>query len=600
MKKRIFKNLYYIIKYNWMTLILFELFYKGLILVGMAPFIKYMLNTTMKSANVNYLTTDNIIKIVTNPVSIILILLIILCMAFYIFFELTAMVICFDKSIRFSSIGLIELIKKSFEKSIKVINLKNILLIAFVIIIIPLTNVVLTSGFIEKIKIPEYIAEYIYSNKILNLVYMIFTLGIYFLAIRWIFSIHEITLNTDSFKVATKNSVSLTKGKRFKIFIYSIVLIISTAIVGIIILFLIVILIGLGIKYYIGNSDYAKVMFVNKISIIIQYSVFIASIIHFIINIGFLSVLYYEYNDEYKYDLKKLTLKKHNKHFKRNIFKLAIIILGICIESYSFPFNNQDLLNMEFLYNTTAIAHRAASTIAPENTISALKEAIISKAEYAEMDVQQTKDEELIIMHDSNFKRTTGVNKNVWEVNYDEVKNYDAGSYFSETFKGEKIPTFDEVIKNAKDKIKILIEIKVNGHENNIEKQVIDLINENNFSSQCVISSLDKEVLKKVKEIDSNIKTCYLGAIAYGDFYEWDYVDIYALESTFVNKNIVNKIHNSGKQIFVWTINEGELMRKMIDLNVDSIITDNPNLVNYELYTIKNISMKKVADILFD
>ncbi|WP_315079390.1 glycerophosphodiester phosphodiesterase [uncultured Clostridium sp.] len=600
MNKRILNNFYILIRYNWMTLILFELLHKGLILIAIMPFINYMLSSLMKSANIIYLSTDNITKILTNPISIILILLIILALAFYIFFELTSIIICFDKSIKFSKIGLIELIKESLKRSIRIIYTKNILLIAFVIFIVPLTNLVLTSGFIGRIKLPEYIIDYIYSNNMLNILYIILMLGIYILAIRWIFSIHEITLNTDSFKEARQKSISLTKGKIFKIFIYSTGLFMLTAIIGYIISYVIIILIGLLTKHYIGNVDHAKNIFISRTIIFKDYAIFISSVIQFIVSIGFLSAIYYEYNQVYGCNLKELRHKKPKDSIIKNIFRLSIIFLGICIESFTFSLNNVSPFNTEFLYNTTATAHRASSITAPENTIAALKEAIISQAEYVEIDVQETKDGELIIIHDSNFKRTTGIDKNVWEVDYDEVKTYDTGSYFSVDFKGEKIPTLDEVIKNSKGKIKLLIEIKANEHANNMEQKVIDLIKKNNFENQCVIASMSKDVLQKIKKIDPNLKTCYISAIAYGNFYDWDYVNIYAIESTFVNKNIIDKIHNSGKQIFVWTINDKNLMKKMIDLNVDSIITDNPFLVNDVIYWNKNGFVNKVADYLFN
>ncbi len=87
------------------------------------------------------------------------------------------------------------------------------------------------------------------------------------------------------------------------------------------------------------------------------------------------------------------------------------------------------MFNTSFSFYTTAIAHRAGAEMAPENTLAAIEEASHAKADYAEIDVQETKDGELIVLHDSNFKRTTGVDKNVWDVNYNEVKTYDAGSF---------------------------------------------------------------------------------------------------------------------------------------------------------------------------
>lgn len=215
--------------------------------------------------------------------------------------------------------------------------------------------------------------------------------------------------------------------------------------------------------------------------------------------------------------------------------------------------------------------------------------------------MQETKDGALIIIHDSNFKRTTGVYKNTWEVNYDEVKTYDAGSYFSSDFSGEKIPTLQEVIDSAKGKVELVIEIKLNGHEkSDVTKRVLDLIKANKIEHQSIIASMDKDVLKRVKELDSSIETCYLTAVAYGNLYNWDYVDIYGIESTFVNKTMINEIHNNGKKIFVWTVNSSKLIDKMIELNVDSIITDNPYLVSDSIFWKKNGYINKVANALFN
>ncbi|HBN6114166.1 TPA: glycerophosphoryl diester phosphodiesterase membrane domain-containing protein, partial [Clostridioides difficile] len=148
------------------------------------------------------------------------------------FFEFTSVIICFNRSIKCEKIGLFELIKMSFKKSINLLYPKNILLFIFVLLIIPLVNTVLISGFIGKIQIPDYILDYIKSNNILNIVYMISLFIIYILVIRWIFSVHEITLNTENFKIARKESVNLIKGRIIRTVIYSLILSLVMAIIG--------------------------------------------------------------------------------------------------------------------------------------------------------------------------------------------------------------------------------------------------------------------------------------------------------------------------------------------------------------------------------
>ncbi|MDY7860489.1 glycerophosphoryl diester phosphodiesterase membrane domain-containing protein, partial [Clostridioides difficile] len=159
--KNILSKFIFMIRYNFSTLILFELFYKGLALLLILPSIKYIFDNLLKSLNIFYLNMDNIIKILSNPISIVLIILSVIILAFYAFFEFTSVIICFNRSIKCEKIGLFELIKMSFKKSINLLYPKNILLFIFVLLIIPLVNTVLISGFIGKIQIPDYILDYI-------------------------------------------------------------------------------------------------------------------------------------------------------------------------------------------------------------------------------------------------------------------------------------------------------------------------------------------------------------------------------------------------------------------------------------------------------
>ena len=596
MRKGILGNFILLLRYNLGTLILFELFHKGIALILVLPIIKYILESAMHNSGIIYLSTDNVFKILTNPISIVLLILLLLTLGFYVFFEFTATIICFDKSIRYEKIGIFKLIRLGLYKSVKILYPRNYLLMIFILLIIPLTNLTLTSGFIGELKLPEYILDYIKSNNILNLLYMILMIILYMLVIRWIFSIHEITLNISSFKEAKNESNRITKGKTIKIFLYSIGTFIVFSIIGYIIYYLMIILIALWTKHYGVGNDLSEI-FISKAIIFKDYSIFIASVSSFILNLGFISAIYYNYKDITFHKSKQKNLKLS---IIKKVITIIVILILVPIEAMAFSIHSNTLFNIEFFYNTTATAHRGASIAAPENTLSAFKEAILAQAEYIETDVQETKDGELILLHDSNFKRTTGVDKNVWEVNYDEVKNYNAGHYLNSGYYVENIPTLDEAIKYVRGRCKLLIEIKLNGNESqDIIEKVIKVIKENKVENQCVIASMNKDVLKKVKELDSTLLTCYLTALAYGDFYTWNYVDIYGIESTFVTKGLINDIHNKGKQIFVWTVNDQDTMSKMIDLNVDSIITDDPFLVNDTIYLKKNDFIKIIADYLF-
>lgn len=104
--------------------------------------------------------------------------------------------------------------------------------------------------------------------------------------------------------------------------------------------------------------------------------------------------------------------------------------------------------------------------------------------------------EALFCLHDETFSRTTGEDKKVWEVDYDEVKNYDAGSWFSSEFHVEPIPKLQDILERAKGNIKLMIELKFTGHESNLVEDVVSLIEKYDIIDHCDIGSLNLDILR--------------------------------------------------------------------------------------------------------
>ena len=231
------------------------------------------------------------------------------------------------------------------------------------------------------------------------------------------------------------------------------------------------------------------------------------------------------------------------------------------------------------MYPTRAqvTAHRGDSKHAPENTMSAFELAVENQADIIELDVRQTKDGRYIIMHDENLKRTIGVNHKVGEVDYEYIEGLDAGIKFSEEYKGEKIPTLEEVLIFAKDNDVFLnIELKPAKTDTNYTQGIVDLLNEYDMLGQCVVASADYDAIKEVKAINSDITTVYIMNMAVGNFSDMEYVDIFSIKHTFITANMVRDIHKSGKEIYAWTVNSEADIKNLLLLDVDSIITDNP------------------------
>jgi len=225
--------------------------------------------------------------------------------------------------------------------------------------------------------------------------------------------------------------------------------------------------------------------------------------------------------------------------------------------------------------------HRGAAAEAPENTIAAIEKAIEAGADYCEIDVQESADGILVVVHDADLKRVAGADAKIHETNCEDLQKFDVGSWFSDEFKGEKIPTLDEVINLAKGRIKLNIELKYNGHDRQLATRIAEAVARRQFEENCVLTSLEIEGLHEAKRANPKLKIGLAVARALGDLtkIESDFLSINADFATAAN---VDTIQQDGKAVHVWTVNDRETMLRLIDLGVDNIITDDPRLL-YEV-----------------
>ena len=217
--------------------------------------------------------------------------------------------------------------------------------------------------------------------------------------------------------------------------------------------------------------------------------------------------------------------------------------------------------------------------MAPENTLPSFEAAIDAEADCAELDVQLTKDGVVMLTHDTNLKRTTGKNANIYDLTYDEVRKLDAGSFFGEEFKGTRIPTLQEVMDLCKGKIRLNIEIKPSSETPDLEEKVARLIVDNDWVDDCTVTSLNYESLGKVKEVDDSIQCGYILAVGVGNYYGLESADFFSVEATFVSQNMVSALHALGKKVSVWTIDRESDAEKVRDYGVDDIITGDVEMV---------------------
>ncbi len=578
--------------YNIKTLVKFEVIYKFLSALIFMPLFLGGFRLITKISGYSYLTFENFFSFLTNPLVIIFLLILLVLLTFYTVIDIGTIIVILDSSYNEKRIGVRNSVIIALSKIKKIFKLKNILLSFLVIFLIPFLHIGVSSSFIGTIKIPEFILDHIFKDKFLLSLYIGVVALLIYLLFRWLYGIHYFILEDCDFKEARKRSINLSKKNKIKDFLVILGVQFIIALIYVVFILLGIALIVLLYKLW-GKVNILGNLAITIIWLLIAVSFVVMTLLSTPISYAIISGLFYKHKEKIGEKIVHVNIKEQekntiNKKFKTLKYIVIILLIGSGTVLTYEVINGKNDLKIEYVRLMDVTAHRGASVKYPENTMRAFRGAKEMGADFIELDVQQTKDKKLIVLHDTNLKRTTGVNKNTWDVTYEEIEKLDAGSFLDKKFKGEKIPLLEEVIKYAKNNnIKLNIELKPTGKETDFESSVVELIKKYDFLDSSVVTSQVYEVLENVKKCDKNVKTVYVMSLAYGDILKLDAADNFSIEASSINKLLVKKLHNAGKEIYAWTVNTKESISKMIELNVDNIITDDIILARDTIYTSK-------------
>jgi len=231
------------------------------------------------------------------------------------------------------------------------------------------------------------------------------------------------------------------------------------------------------------------------------------------------------------------------------------------------------------------IAHRGDSLHAPENTLAAFETAYRRGAEAIEFDVKLTADGQVVMIHDQTVDRTTDGTGRVTKKSLAELRRLDAGSHFSEKFRGEHIPTLDEVFGELGQKLFMNLELS-NYYTpfDGLVPAVVGLVRKHRMQERIIFSSFFASNLvlahRFLPDVPCGLLTFRGRLGAWGRKYGWRRKTYAALHPfvTDVDAGLVERVHSAGKQYNVWTVNAAADLQRLIDLGVDGLITDDPGL----------------------
>ncbi|WP_455254206.1 glycerophosphodiester phosphodiesterase family protein [Ruminococcus sp.] len=572
---------------HWKPLILFEILWKLVTLLVIAPACAGLIQLAIHLAKLKYLTTSNLLQFLRSPWTILLLAVLLLLAALYTLFEIAAVCTCFRQS-RFQKVRttLGRMVRSGLQSVLHFFRGGGPFLVLHLLVLIPLMQFSATSGIFTAMGIPDFLAYYMTKKEFLLPIYVVAIILCCLLSVRWVFSSVLFTQNQCSYRSARATSVQLVRGRFWQTFFS--VLVWNCCYFAVLLVFLCLItVVVLMVIRATGSNDLIMSQAMRILKLLIQIVLWSFSFFATPICMAHLTALLEKRCVQMPEVVlpEPVPLSRSAKPFRRSTAVLTaccftVAALGLNLSYVYSVFTGKANFRLALFQNPTVMAHRGLSADAPENTLYAFSDAISVGADFIELDVQQTRDGVLVVMHDSNLKRTTGVNKNIWDVDYADIQNLDAGSWFDPAYANARIPTLEETLQFVDKRAKLNIEIKPTKHgSDTLEQDVAELITQYQYTDACYVTSFSYGSLKKVKKVNPEIRTGYLMSVAYGQFYSLKYADAFSLNKVFVTSQVVNAAHQQGKQIFAWTVNSMSEVRSLCNLHVDSIITDDPVMV---------------------
>ena len=241
------------------------------------------------------------------------------------------------------------------------------------------------------------------------------------------------------------------------------------------------------------------------------------------------------------------------------------------------------------------IAHKGASGLAPENTLASFQLALTMGVDIIELDVRNTKDEEIVVIHDETLDRTTSGTGNVHDYTLEEIRQLDAGSWFDSKFKEERVPTLREVLDLVGGKCRVLIEIKHmdHPHYDDFAQKLVDVIRqEENGFDWVILQSYEEKYLEEAHAYDEHVQTKQMlvgeDSAPLIAFYVESRMHLGRSEKSgqlmalnphykTLSPRRVFRMHAKGYKVYAYPVNERKDMIVMLNMGVDGIITDFPD-----------------------
>ncbi len=567
------------VRSNFNGLIRFEFLYRTLCLLVFIPLLNYVERLLLLVNRTGNIAAYNVLDALKNPLTWIVLALLAASMAFFASVEQYGLISILHGAYSGDKVSASEAFANGLDLAVNFSRPRNALMLFYFLVVYPFSQLLDSSSITRFIAVPGFIREHFTKYPSAGVAATALSALLFWVGMRWCYILPLMVIEDRDFMDARRKSAMYTRGRE-GVFLLLLVL---QWLVRMMLLFAacfatLVGALALIILWLEPGTDLMRVATEENVimlflSALTVFGWFTEPIVRAVI-LSRYYVLSRQFGEEVPF------YKKEWHFHHREWMRIAMIVLCAVVMFFSVPLRYRQFKTIlrGNAGDVLIMAHRGYSAKAPENTIPAFREAYKAGATAIELDVQMTRDGQIVVLHDDSLKRTTGVNKHIWEVDYDEIKDLDNGSFFSEEYAGTHIPTLEEAIHYCKGKLYINIEIKRTGHDEGIEDRVVQIIRDNDFQEDCDVTSQDYETLAYIYERYPDILLAYTSVIGIGNVEQLEAVDILSIQETFATYDTVEAMHRAGKKVFVWTVNEEATMERLIGLGVDAILTNDPVL----------------------
>ena len=521
-------------------------------------------------AGEEHLDKNNILHILTNPYSFVILNLLVLIVAFFMFIEFSILTFTIYGQLTEKQYSFRSILDNAWTKTKNLAGFQTLFFIFYFLITIPTINLGVKSVLAKNLFIPKFISSEIMKTNSGLIVWGLIMIVFAYLNLRLIFTLPLTAVGDENILDSIKRSWELTKtGKRklvLTILLFEIIYLLIAAVLT-------------GVITYIciyfdndGNNPIIQTLFFSSISGII----FFLGVISKVTVITSLITVLIDHNEISE---KLVNNLNENKKKSRLVvtFTTVIVVVAVLINGFNIYGNGVNK-------NIKTIAHRGYIAKGVENSIEALEGAAEVGADYVEFDIILTKDNKFVVMHDFNLKRLVGLNKHVQDMNFDEV----VGLTIKQGDFTSKIPSLEEFVNKAKElNMKLVIELKPHGAEpSNYIDILIGEIKRLKLENYKFMS-LNSKVMEELETKVPNLETGYVIPLQFGNFHHSN-IDFFVIEDFSYRDRLVEQARKENKQVFVWTINNPALITKYLQSPADGIITDEPELVKEEKDILEN------------